>query len=388
MTDKSNNSNIVEESKNSKQIELAFEMTKSVEDDFIEYVYRGNFSDNITANILNLTDAKFVNDKDAYTSRKRISYLLIESLQNVIRHHGAPDDDSIDTESLFVIQKTQDSIYITTANVIENKDINKLKDYLTKIKDYSPEELKKEYHKTLLDGVISDKGGGGLGIITMARRTEGRFSFDFKKINDSYSYYYYQIRLIITNEFEKEPISELVSLKRISKFHNLLNKENVLLNFNGSFAFENLESILPIIESHSIGGAEIKKRVFELTVKILRNIIDYADEFHQDEVAVPKNSRGVFLLSKKGGKLFLTAGNLILNEKALILKNKIIIINKTECDSLAKIRDYLEQFYSSEKIDRPDLSLIDMKLKNRSNINYVFNRINTKTSYFILQLVI
>ena len=84
----------------------------------------------------------------------------------------------------------------------------------------------------------------------------------------------------------------------------------------------------------------------------------------------------------------MTAGNLILNEKALILKNKINIINKTECDSLTKIRDYLEQFYSSEKIDRPDLSLIDMKLKNKSNINYVFNRINTKTSYFILQLVI
>ncbi|MCF6366122.1 MAG: SiaB family protein kinase [Bacteroidales bacterium] len=388
MSENKNTDNlIVDENENLKQIDLAYEMTKSVDEDYIEYVYRGNFSENITANILNLTDAKFVNDKDAYSSRKRISYLLIESLQNVIRHHDAPDDNFY-SESLFVIQKTKDSIYITTANVVENNNIKKLKDYLTKIKGFTPEELKKEYHKILLDGVISEKGGGGLGIITMARRTNGRFNFEFKKIDDTYSYYYFQIRLIITEEPEKESVNELVSLKRISKFHSLLNKENILLNFNGSFAFENLESILPIIESHSIGGQEIKKRVFDLTVNMLRNIINFADEFHQDESAVPHNSRGVFLLSKRNNKLFLTAGNLILNDKALILKNKINIINNTETGSLIKIKDYLAHFFLYDLTERPDLSLIDMKLKNRSNINHVFKRINSKTSYFILQLVI
>ena len=66
----------------SNQMDLAYEMTKSVDEDYIEYVYRGNFSDGITANILNLTEAKFINDEDAYSSRKRISYLLIDSPKN------------------------------------------------------------------------------------------------------------------------------------------------------------------------------------------------------------------------------------------------------------------------------------------------------------------
>ena len=77
----------------SNQMELAYEMTKSIDEDYIEYVYRGNFSDQITSNILKLTEAKFINDEDAFSSRKRISYLLIESLQNVIRHHDTADND-------------------------------------------------------------------------------------------------------------------------------------------------------------------------------------------------------------------------------------------------------------------------------------------------------
>lgn len=377
----------VNKSVNQSQIDLAYDMTKSIDEDFIEYVYRGVFSEDITLNILNLTEAKFVNDDDAYKKQKRISYLLIESLQNVIRHGDVPKDDRLNKESLLVIQKTKVSIYITTGNIIKNENIKKLNNYLTEIKNSSKKELTEKYNKILLDGIITEKGGGGLGILTMIRRAEGRFKYDFKKINDAYSYYYYQIQITLNPNFKEKEKFELISLDRISKFHNLLNKENIILNFNGSFAFKNLENILPFIETHSIGGHEIKQRVFDLTVKTIKNIVSYADNY-SDKNKKTKNGRGVFLLSNKNGKLFLTAGNLILNEKTILLSNKINIINSTDPKSLVKIRDYLQQFYSLSESKQPDLSLINMKLTNKSNINYVFKKIDSKISYFILQLVI
>lgn len=372
---------------NISQIDLAYDMTKSIDDDFIEYVYRGNFSENITLNILNLTEAKFVNDKDSHKKQKRISYLLIESLQNVIRHGDIPVNSELDSESLLVIQKTKNSIYITTGNIIANNNIKKLNDYLTSIKEATKEELDKKYNKTLLDGIITEKGGGGLGLLTMIRRAKGKFKYDFKKLDDSYSYYYYQIQITLKEEHGNISCINLISLDRIAKFHDILNKENVLLNFNGSFAFKNLEDILPFIESHSIGGKEIKQRVFDLTVKTIKNIVKYADNFDSVE-STNRNGRGVFILSNKNGKLYLTAGNLILNKKTVLLSNKINIINNTDPASLIKIRDYLEQFYSYSETKQPDLSLINIKLKNKSNINYTFKRINSDISYFILQLVI
>lgn len=375
---------------NIRQIDLAYELTKYIDEDYFEYVYRGYFSENITENILNLNNAKFINDTEAFAYRNRISYFIIESLQNVIRHQDMSDNQTIDDEGLLVIQKTNNSIYITTANVISNENIPVLEAYLKKIKKLNPEELKAEYQKILLDGVISEKGGGGLGIITMARRTDGHIQFKFKKINDEFSYYYYQIQLILNKEENKESVSELISLKRISRFHELLNTENILLNFNGSFAFQNLESLLPVIESHSIGGKLVKQKVFELTVKLIRNIIDFADEFIKDEPDTGlRNSRGVFLLSKINGNLYLTAGNVILNEKTRILGNKINIINNTKEESLIKIRDYINEFYKPDISNKPDINLIDMRLKNNCNkIKFIFKKINQKTSYFILQLVI
>jgi hypothetical protein len=376
-----------EENEYSGQIDLAYQMTQFVDDDFIEYVYRGNFTDSITANILNLTDAKFVNDSDVAGSKKRISYLLIESLQNIIRHHDKIENDNVKSESLFVIQKTNDSIFITTANIIKNKKVPSLEGYLKHISTLNPDELKKEYHKILINGVVSEKGGGGLGIVTMARRAEGNFNYKFEKIDEKHSYYYFQIRLILNSNITNESL-KLVDLDRISQFHDILNKENILLNFNGTFAFQNLESILPIIESHSIGGVQVMQKVFNLTVKLLRNIVNYADEFIEDESYQGKNSRGVFLLSKKVGKLLLTAGNVILNDKVIILKNKIDILNGTSHESLIKIKDYLEKFYYEDLINKPDISLIDMKLLNGKAMNYEFIRLNTKTSYFIIQLII
>ncbi len=375
---------------NLKQIDLVYELTKYVNEDYFEYIYRGHFSENITENILNLNNAKFVNDSDAFAYKNRISYFLIESLQNVIRHQDFPDNDSISDEGLLVIQKTNNSVYLTTANVISNENIPAFESYLKKIKSLNPDELKAEYQKILLDGVISEKGGGGLGIITMARRTDGHIKYRFKSIDEKYSYYYYQIQLIFNEEKNKENVSELISLNRLSNFHDILNKENILLNFNGSFAFQNLESLLPVIESHSIGGKIIKQKVFDLTVKLIRNIIDFADDFVQNQSDKgTRNSRGVYLLSKQGGKLYITAGNVILKDKTTVLENKIKIINRTQKGSLKKIRDYLDEFYNFDFTRKPDINLIDMRLKNNCNeISYVFKEINSKTSYFILQLTV
>ncbi|MCF6183352.1 MAG: SiaB family protein kinase [Bacteroidales bacterium] len=374
---------------NLKQIDLAYELTKYVNEDYFEYIYRGYFSENITENILNLNNAKFVNESEISAYKNKISYFLIESLQNVIRHQDTVENNSISSEGLLVIQKTNNSVYLTTANVIRNENIPVLDSYLKKIKNLSPDELKVEYQKILLDGVISEKGGGGLGIITMARRTDGHIHYDFKKINDKFSYYYYQIQLIFSDKKSNENVFELISLDRLSKFHELLNTENILLNFNGSFAFQNLESLLPIIESHSIGGKPTKQKIFDLTVKLIRNIVDFADDFADDADSGKRNSRGVYLLSKKNGKLYLTAGNLILNEKMNVLGNKIKLINNTQKESLTKIRDYLNEFFKFDLTKKPDINLIDMRLKNDCNkIKYVFKTVNKKTSYFILQLVI
>lgn len=369
---------------------LVTKMAKHTKGDYFEYIYRGNFTPQITQNIINLTENKFYIDDSTKNIRKRISFIMIECLQNITRHQEKPQNTHLENTDLFILQKFKNIVYVSAGNVIKNETVPLLQDRLDNIINLSPEEIKEYYKDVLAKGEISNKGGAGLGILSMARRTDGNVFYKFKKIDEKYSYYYLQNRIYTSDEKSTGEIEELVSLERISKFHSLLNRENILLNFNGPFAFDNLESILPILESQIDGRKELKKTTFELTVKLLRNVIFFADSENgkKQEKIERINTRGVFLLCKQDTHLYLTTVNYIYNNKIRLLKNKIDLINSIEKSSLTKIRDYIQEFYDSNEKSKPDLSLLDMRIKSENEIFYTVNRVNDKVSYFAIQIVV
>ncbi len=376
---------------NIKQLELAYELIRYLDEDYLELVYRGHFTERITGDIVSLTNVRFLDKVAEASSKNKITYFIIESLQNVVRHQDVPSNKNISSEGLLIVQKTRSSLYISTANVIRNKKIPKLETYLKQIQVSTPDTLKKTYKKILFNGVISEKGGGGLGIVTMARRAGGHISYMFKKIDKECSYYYYQIRLDFNDIEVKDEIKSLTSLERIFTLHSLLNKDNILLNLNGLFDYKNFELLLPIIETY--GETGLTQKVFDLTVGLIHNVIEFGDKCIPDDNASPgkvsRKGKGVYLLSSKGKTFYLTVGNIITNDKIPILKNKINVINGATATSLKKIKDYLQEFYSEDFSQKPDISLIDMRLNNNNRkIKYIFKKINQEISYFILQLEI
>jgi len=374
--------------KNNAQIKLVYELAKSVRDEYFEYFYRGHFTAKITESILSLTEAKFTHDRDAAKIKKKISFVMIECLQNITRHQDSPNDSKIKDSGMFVLQRTRNKVIVTTGNIILNDKISDLEGHLLKIRDLNQDELKIYYQEVLSNGIISEKGGAGLGLIAMARRTNGKIDFKFKNIDETYSYFYLQNAMELEeSDGLSENVESLLSLERLSKFHDLLNIENVLLNFNGEFAFDKLETILPILEAQNAVENNSKQTAYDLTVKLLKNIIYFADnEF--DNGDGKRSNRGIFLLSKKDENVFLTAGNYILKSKALILRNKIDLMNKTSVESLVKINKYLKEFFLLDESKNPDLSLLDMKLKSKNDLFYSFTSVNETRSFFTLQIVV
>jgi hypothetical protein len=377
---------------NKVQMKLVYDLAKIVKDEYFEYIYRGNFTPTITENILTLTESKFSKDEETFKIRKRISYIMIECLQNITRHQDHPETDSGKDSGLFVLQRTKYKVFVTTGNVIKTDKKDKLEKHIQTITNLNAGELKEYYQKVLADGDISEKGGAGLGLISMARRTGGHLSYRFDKIDNTYSYYYLQNEIPFENiKNEPDPSVELASLDRISKYHTILNKQNILLNFNGAFAYDRLESILPIVESHPIETNENKVLAFDLSVKLLKNIIFFADSATEDEeetIAAGLGNRGIFLLSKHDDTLFLTSGNYILNSKAQTLKNKIELINQTSPESLGRLYKYLSEFFEPNESAKPDLSLFEMKLKSKNNLFYSFTPAGKSRSFFTIQIVI
>ncbi|HCC30807.1 MAG TPA: hypothetical protein DEQ03_12275, partial [Marinilabiliales bacterium] len=158
-------------SSQSKKNSFAFRLFQGMQKDNLSYIYRGIFSQSITDGILSLTESNLDKQGEDSKIKKRVFTIMVEGLQNITRHQETDDDAYVNETGIFIIQDVKSRYYITTGNPILKKNIPNLENQLNKINSLDAEELKLYYKKVLNDNIISDKGGAGLGLIEMARKS-------------------------------------------------------------------------------------------------------------------------------------------------------------------------------------------------------------------------
>ena len=94
---------------------------------------------------------------------------------------------------LLVVKKVSDGYRIITGNFVHVENIDKLEEKIKRINRSSHEEIKELYKFILNHQRISAKGGGGLGLVDIARKTGNKLEYSFKEYNDDYSFFYLDI---------------------------------------------------------------------------------------------------------------------------------------------------------------------------------------------------
>jgi hypothetical protein len=368
---------------NIKQIDLAFELIQGISNLNYEYIYRGKFTKNITMNLLSLLETNLEKSGDTHKFKKKIYFVMVECLQNITKHQDKIKNTLGDESAILFIQKTQKKYYITTGNIIENSNITKLTSQLEKVNSLSQDELKTYYQEMLINGEISTKGGAGLGLIAMARKTGNKLVYDFQKVNEKISYFYLKTEILLTEEHENDDCLP-VSFGKIKSLHEIVIEEDILLNFNGTFDKDNLISLLPIVDDQVQGPLDFKKKVFKIMYEMLHNIVNYSEDFSSIDKKMGQN-QGIFLLSKKNDTYYFTAGNYLHFSKVKILKDKIDFVNNQNEAQLHDFYKKLSAYFLKEEIKKPDLSIIEMKLKSGNPLNYKFTDFTPNHSFFTIQ---
>lgn len=170
-----------------------YDFYEKMEDDKIMLSFKGEISPELLTSILQIMESKLDNIGEEPRMRKKVYNVLVECLQNLYHHNDLPDHDDSDLKtrsSLFLIGRNDNSTYrIITGNYILNTNVDELKEKLEKINGMSKEELKQYYISTLDNESFSDKGGGGLGMIDIARKSGQKFEYAFTLVNETYSFF-------------------------------------------------------------------------------------------------------------------------------------------------------------------------------------------------------
>lgn len=143
----------------------------------------GDLSEDGVDSILYYIEDKMEKDGEPKNFIKKIFTIVVESLQN-IRIHGTDDSEGMKA-SFIVIGKEKDGYQIWVGNLAANKIIGDIKSGIAKIKNLKPNAIRKVYLNSLSYGELSEKGGAGLGLITIALKSDNKLQFGFDKINDN-----------------------------------------------------------------------------------------------------------------------------------------------------------------------------------------------------------
>lgn len=143
----------------------------------------GDLSEDNVDSILYFIEDKMEKEGEPKNLIKKIFTIVVESLQN-IRIHGSDDKDGIKA-SFIVIGKEQAGYQIWVGNLAANKIVEEIKNGISRIKDLKPSAIRKIYLNSLSYGKLTDKGGAGLGLITIALKSDNNMEFGFEKINDN-----------------------------------------------------------------------------------------------------------------------------------------------------------------------------------------------------------
>jgi hypothetical protein len=360
-------------------------LTRRIRDKMMQerlmFVYRGVVTNENSVPLLMLLEKEMENSEFGFVGRKRVFMFVLESLQNVTRHSDGNEHAGM---SLVVYSKVNGGYTVTTGNVISTSSIEDLKNRLDEINHLQTGEIRRVYRQMLSNSEFSSKGGAGLGLIEMAKKTGNKLDYDFLQLDDQHSYF------ILSKTVDSEGIGvhfntteKPFSGDNMSQLERLMAENNIYLLWSGHITPDVGKEVLSFTEAKLTEDdveSSQKRRVFSILVEIIENVAKYSPGLEPEE----KFGMPIAMIRFENRNYIITTGNLVRNEKVNQLTETIEKINRFNKAGLKELfrKSLSEQSGSTDSTG--NMGLIDMARKSGSKLVYEFEKINDSFSYYTL----
>lgn len=346
------------------------------------FVYRGTITNENSESLLMLLEKEMEESDFGFPGRKRLFMFVLESLQNVSRHSTGQSEGDM---SFVIYSKTDNGYRVTTANVIGKEDSLGLREQLDLLNSMDAAGIKNLYLKKLISEGFSEKGGAGLGLIEMARKSGSRLDYDFIDIDGDRLYF------IISKMVEQQ--EEIISQdsraavasdgRRVVMLGRMMAREGIAMIWSGPVTPGIGKNVLSFTETRineTDMGLKARRKMFSIMIESLQNISRYNPG---SELAAKYGKPFVMIVSEDGGMKF-TTGNLIEKNQLTDLLENLKRINSYD-------RKGLKGFYRKLLSDMDTctdktglMGLVDMARKSGHKLEYDFEEVNDTYSYYML----
>ncbi len=178
-----------------------YNLYKTLEEESILLSFKGVFTSDLLTSILQIMESKLSYLEESPKIKRKVFNVLVECLQNLYHHIDTGEiiqdgNHMADGRSaLLMIARVNGSFYIRTGNYIYNDVSVELERRLNKINSLEKEDLKLYYQEVLGDGLRSDKGTAGLGMIDIARKSGNKLEYQFLDVGVNYRFFCLNVKI-------------------------------------------------------------------------------------------------------------------------------------------------------------------------------------------------
>ena len=172
----------------------------------------------------------------------------------------------------------------------------------------------------------------------------------------------------------------------IYDLHRTMMSQKLILVYQGDFTQETTKSILAMAERNidsSGEDASIKRKVFNVMVESLQNIVKHSDELIDGET---HSHAAIFLIGRESNRYTIMAGNPIRKSNVPALEQKLNHINSLDKDGLKELyKEIIKNTTISEK-GGAGLGFVDMARKSGGKIEFEFPEMSPDYCFFCLKV--
>ncbi len=325
------------------------------QDDRVAMYYHGNFDDRFTDKLISIADYDI-----AKKNKRRMAFLISESFQNIIRH----GESDLDTENagLFGVRGIDPYLHIFSSNLISSSAKDFLATNIDTLNNLNEAQLADHYREVLSKGKINEKGGAGLGLIEMAKKSHRPLQTRFVEKKGEIYTFNLQIDLIVNEDEKVGPDDNPVNIDSNNEIYDTIIDNDILFVYKGEFSEELIAPLIKLLEDNAAGESQsMGFKIYTTAIEMMQNISSHASGLR------PRKD-GLFIIQYTAGGYYLATGNYIDGNGQDVLKRTLNLNSLSREELDRKYRHTLKQSVVEER-KNANVGLIDIRRTLMNDIN-------------------
>lgn len=172
-------------------LEFVYRFYQSMKLNEITMAYEGEISHQIIKTFTSLARSGMYKENVPSPTIRTVFHVMVELMQNASRYADKLEDEQSTKKGkgIFMLSRDHDGYYVICGNIVNKDKCRTLERQINYVNSLDVQDLKEVFMNQIKEGSLSDRGGAGLGLIDVRRKTDRELEYHFLPVSDDKSFF-------------------------------------------------------------------------------------------------------------------------------------------------------------------------------------------------------